>query len=124
MRKSPQSPYETLGGNFLYSIRSFITNHDKYLIIALFMCFLPLPVGGLIAFVISMIALPFYKKGLFQYNERNLILVLIPLSLVNIILTSFLLFNIYDNSNVLLFSFINLLVEFFFPSAGPTGSTI
>ena len=124
MRKNPQSPYETLGGHFLFSTKSFITNHDKYLIIGFFMCFLPLPIGGLIAFIISLIAIHFHKKGLFQKDERNLILVLIPLSLVNILLTSYLMLNLYDKSNLVLFSLISLIVEFFFPGSGSSVQSI
>jgi len=109
MKNQSQSPYDVLKGNLFFKIRSFFLNHDRYLLLALFLCFIPFPLGGMIAFVISLVAIPLYKKDLFQNDERNFILLLFPLSLINILLTSFLLLKFYKNSNDFVLSVINFI---------------
>jgi len=109
-----RSPFENLIGNFFLSVKSFFISHDKYLIVGLFLCFLPIPIGGLLALIISLLGFFFQSRGLFERDENNLILFILILSIFNMFITYYFLSSAFESVTILLENFFNFFRNIFF----------
>ena len=119
-----RSPFENLIGDFLFSVKSFFISHDKYLIIGLFLCFLPIPIGGLLALIIALLGFFFQSKGLFERDEKNLILLIFMLSFFNIFITYYFLSSAFEAVNLLLENFFNFFRDLFFYLFGKSNNYV
>ena len=109
-----RSPYENLIGGFLFSVRSFFISHDKYLIVGLFLCFLPIPIGGLLALIVALLGFFFQRRGLFERDEKNLILFIFILAILNMFITYYFLSSAFESVSQLLENFFNFFRDLFF----------
>jgi len=119
-----RSPFENLIGDFLFSVKSFFISHDKYLIIGLFLCFLPIPIGGLLALIIALLGFFFQSKGLFERDEKNLILLIFMLSFFNIFITYYFLSSAFEAVNLLLENLFNFFRDLFFYLFGKSNNYV
>ena len=119
-----RSPYENLIGSYLFSVRSFFVSHDKYLIVGLLLCFLPIPMGGLLALIIALLGFFFQTRGLFDRDETNLLLCIFILSILNIFITYYFLSSAYEFVNLLLENFLHFFRDLFFYLFGKTNNYV
>ena len=86
------SPFKESADNFRSAFRNFFIRHANYLNIAFFACFVPLPLIGFFAFIISLIGFIFHSQGRFKIDESRYLLSIFVLSVINIITTSLIYF--------------------------------
>ncbi|MDI9347590.1 MAG: hypothetical protein QM538_03720 [Methylacidiphilales bacterium] len=108
-----RSPFEHSVSGISKQVGSFFRKHDAYLNIALLLCFVPIPLAGLLAFIIGVVGALYQAQNLFPTNERLYISVILFLAIVNTILFTYL----YYSYILSLVTFFKSLLMFLVPDS-------
>ena len=90
------SPFQTALNNFGKNIKNFFSIHDNFLLLALFIAFVPFLIPQIIALIIAAFGLYFQFNKSFETNELPLIMAIIIIAVVNIFLGAYIFDSIYN----------------------------
>ena len=108
-----RSPFEHSVSGVSKQVGNFFRKHDAYLNVALLLCFVPIPLAGILAFIIGIIGAGYQTKNLFPTNERLYIAVILFLAVANTILFTYL----YYSYVLSLLAFFKSLLLFLVPNS-------
>ena len=89
-------PFQTALSNFGKNIKNFFSIHDNFLLLALFIAFIPFLIPQIIALIIAAFGLYFQFNKSFETNELPLIMAIIIIAVVNIFLGAYIFDSIYN----------------------------
>ena len=102
------SPFQTALNNFGKNIKNFFSIHDNFLLLALFIAFIPFLIPQILALIIAAFGLYFQFNKSFETNELPLIMAIIIIAVVNIFLGAY----IFDSIIILSLKLEILLFQF------------